>query len=71
MRSPRIEQRPLTHVEAAKLLREKLLALNFTWTAQHYQQITRLYPDGVPENAIEDLIQALTTETASNVVNLR
>lgn len=71
VRSPRIEQRPLTHVEAAKLLREKLLAMNFTWTAQHYQQLTKLYPDGVPEDAIETLIQTLTTVSASNVVNLR
>ncbi|HBV6484938.1 TPA: integrase, partial [Klebsiella pneumoniae] len=31
VRGPRIEQRPLSHVEAAKLLRERLTAAGHSW----------------------------------------
>ncbi|MCQ7061606.1 integrase, partial [Escherichia coli] len=39
VRSPRVEQRPLTHVEAAKVLREKFTASGHKWTPEHYRQL--------------------------------
>ncbi|MBS8646931.1 DDE-type integrase/transposase/recombinase, partial [Escherichia coli] len=40
VRGPRTEQRPMTHVEAAKALRDKFSADGLTWTPEHYRQLT-------------------------------
>ncbi|WP_113632188.1 DDE-type integrase/transposase/recombinase [Pectobacterium peruviense] len=72
VRGPRIEQRPLTHVEAAKQLRERLTANGHSWTAQHYQQLAAQYPDGVPADEIENVVELLiATPAAANVVGIR
>lgn len=42
----------MTHVEAAKALRDKFSADGLTWTPEHYRQLTAQYPDGVPEAAL-------------------
>lgn len=72
VRSPRIEQRPLTHVEAAKQLRERLSSKGQTWTAQHYRQLLAQYPDGIPADDIETVINALmAAPAAANAVGIR
>lgn len=72
VRSPRIEQRPLTHVEAAKQLRDRLTEKGHPWTAQHYQQLVAQYPDGIPADDIETVANALvTTPAIANVVGIR
>ena len=63
VRGPRIEQRPLPHVEAAKILRGKFSAAGHAWTPEHYRRLTAQYPDGVPEAAL-----AVLTTTAHNSV---
>jgi hypothetical protein len=69
VRGPRIEQRPLTHVEAAKALREKFSADGHTWTPEHYRQLTAQYPEGVPETALDEVMVTLTTPTRSSVIS--
>ncbi|WP_174866818.1 DDE-type integrase/transposase/recombinase [Pectobacterium polaris] len=72
VRGPRIEQRPLTHVEAAKQLRERMTTNGHSWTAQHYQQLVAQYPDGVPADEIENVAESLTAAPATaNVVGIR
>ncbi|UUE71116.1 DDE-type integrase/transposase/recombinase [Pectobacterium aroidearum] len=72
VRGPRIDQRPLTHVEAAKQLRSRLTANGHNWTAQHYQQLVAQYPDGVPADEIENVVESLTAAPATaNVVGIR
>ncbi|HHU7326909.1 TPA: integrase, partial [Escherichia coli] len=61
VRGPRTEQRPMTHVEAAKALRDKFSADGLTWTPEHYRQLTAQYPDGVPEAALDEVMATLTT----------
>ncbi|MCH5051175.1 DDE-type integrase/transposase/recombinase [Pectobacterium aquaticum] len=72
VRGPRIEQRPLTHVEAAKQLRERMTANGHSWTAQHYKQLVAQYPDGVPADEIDNVVESLTAAPATtNVVGIR
>lgn len=70
VRSPRVEQRPLTHVEAAKVLREKFTASGHKWTPEHYRQLATQYPDGVPEVALDEVMVTLTTPARSSVISI-
>ncbi|EJA5010036.1 DDE-type integrase/transposase/recombinase [Salmonella enterica] len=70
VRGPRIEQRPLTHVEAAKALREKFSANGHTWTPECYRQLTARYPDGVPEAALDEVMVTLTTPARNSVISI-
>lgn len=70
VRSPRIEQRPLTHVEAAKVLREKFTASGHKWTPEHYRQLAAQYPDGVPEVALDEVMVTLTTPARSCIISI-
>ena len=70
MRGPRIEQRPLTHVEAAKALREKFSAIGQMWTPEHYRQLAAQYPDGVPEAALDEVMATLTTPAHNSVISI-
>ncbi|NPE59261.1 DDE-type integrase/transposase/recombinase [Dickeya dadantii] len=69
VRGPRIEQRPLTHVEAAKALREKFAASGHNWTPEHYRQLVAQYPDGVPEDQLDEIATSLIAPV-SNVINI-
>ncbi|GDO99234.1 DDE-type integrase/transposase/recombinase [Escherichia coli] len=69
VRGPRTEQRPLSHVEAARVLRERLTTAGQTWTAEHYCHLTTLYPDGVPEEALDSAAEALTSDRIISIVN--
>lgn len=70
VRSPRVEHRPLTHVEAAKVLREKFTASGHKWTPEHYRQLAAQYPDGVPEVALDEVMVTLTTPARSSVISI-
>ncbi|EKL4969488.1 integrase, partial [Escherichia coli] len=70
VRGPRTEQRPMTHVEAAKALRGKFSANGLTWTPEHYRQLTAQYPDGVPEAALDEVMATLTTPARSSVISI-
>ncbi|EFN9722783.1 integrase [Escherichia coli] len=70
VRRPRTEQRPMTHVEAAKALRDKFSANGLTWTPEHYRQLTAQYPDGVPEAALDEVMATLTTPVRSSVISI-
>ncbi|EPS1154518.1 integrase catalytic domain-containing protein [Escherichia coli] len=70
VRGPRIEQRPLTHVEAAKILRGKFSAAGHAWTPEHYRRLTAQYPDGVPEAALDEVMAVLTTTAHNSVISI-
>ncbi|EEZ4408268.1 TPA: DDE-type integrase/transposase/recombinase [Escherichia coli] len=70
VRGPRIEQRPLTHVEAAKILRGKFSAAGHAWTPEHYRRLTAQYPDGIPETALDEVMAVLTTTARNSVISI-
>lgn len=57
---------PLSHVEAAKLLKARL---GQEWNADHYAWIVQRYPDGVPADQIEEIATRLAApETPAGAV---
>lgn len=70
VRSPRVEQRPLTHVEAAQRLLAIFRARGTTWSPAHYQALAAQWPDGVQEEQLDSVADTLLA-SAANVVNLR
>ncbi|WP_258393764.1 hypothetical protein [Lonsdalea populi] len=64
VRAPQVEPRPLSHVEAVRLLRERFLVHQQSWTSAHYRQLADRYPDGVPIEALETLAGELPPPSA-------
>ncbi|HIG8799235.1 TPA: integrase [Raoultella terrigena] len=60
VRGPRIEERPLTHVEAAKTLRAHLMQVGKSWQAEHYAMLVKRYPEGVPATEIDALAEEMS-----------
>ncbi|WP_260524277.1 integrase catalytic domain-containing protein [Serratia sp. PL7] len=72
VRAPRMEERPLTHVEAAKQLRERFTAQGLEWHKHYYSQIVERFPDGVPAEELDILasdLQAKQQRGGFRVVN--
>ncbi|MCU7097892.1 integrase catalytic domain-containing protein [Salmonella enterica] len=65
VRAPRIEARRLTHVEAAKALKERLPE----WNAALYQELVRRWPEGLVEDELDDAAQQFTARPQLNVVS--
>lgn len=72
VRGPRIEERPLTHVEAAKLLRERFTAQGQEWQKHYYGQLVSQFPDGVPAEELDALASDMLAQlqrSSFSVVN--
>ena len=52
------------HVEAAKLLRERLTATGHNWFPEHYAQLVSRFPEGVPAEDIDTIEQELAGNKA-------
>ncbi|SMF94333.1 hypothetical protein SAMN02949497_1643 [Methylomagnum ishizawai] len=52
--APGLELIPLNHIQAAKLLKGRM---GDAWTAEHFADLQRRYPKGVPEADIESLLE--------------
>lgn len=70
VRAPRIEERPLNHVEAATALRTRFIASDLTWTAEHYRQMVAMYPEGVPAEELDSVMQAMIAPVSSNIISI-
>ncbi|EJC8031429.1 DDE-type integrase/transposase/recombinase [Escherichia coli] len=64
VRAPRIEERLLTHVEAAKALKARLPE----WSVAVYQELVKRWPEGVAEEELDAAAQQLTARVQLNVV---
>ncbi|EDQ2494202.1 transposase family protein, partial [Salmonella enterica subsp. enterica] len=65
-----IEVAPLTPVQAAMALRVKFEALRREWNPTHYRYLVEHYPDGIPEERLDAIMQELLTLSDSTVVSL-
>lgn len=54
-----VELKPMTHFQAAGLLKALLAAQGAEWTAAHYQRLVAGWPEGVLEQDIEQVAAAL------------
>ena len=58
--TPKIEFPPLSHVEAAKQLRQLLTAAGHEWTADTFAWLQQRYPDSVPADDLNTIVAQLT-----------
>ncbi len=70
VRVHQIEIAPLSHVKAAMALRTRFEALRREWNPTHYQYLVDHYPDGVPEEQLDAIMQELLAMSDSVVVSL-
>ncbi|EAM6083126.1 transposase family protein [Salmonella enterica subsp. enterica] len=70
VRVHQIEIAPLSHVKAAMALRTRFEALRREWNPTHYQYLVDHWPDGVPEEQLDAIMQELLALSDSVVVSL-
>ncbi|EAQ6128997.1 transposase family protein [Salmonella enterica] len=70
VRVHQIEIAPLSHVKAAMALRTRFEALRREWNPTHYQYLVDHYPDGIPEEQLDAVMQELLALSDSIVVSL-
>ncbi len=70
VRVHQIEIAPLSHVKAAMALRTRFEALRREWNPTHYQYLVDNWPDGVPEEQLDVIMQELLAMNDSVVVSL-
>jgi len=57
MPTPTMQAIPLTVVHAAQILMARLAESNIDWTAAHMKTLRSRYPEGVPEAALDGLVE--------------
>ncbi|EBH2658022.1 transposase family protein [Salmonella enterica] len=65
-----IEVKPLTHVQAAMALRTRLKGQTREWNPTWYPYLVEHYPDGIPEEQLDAILQELLALSDSVVVSL-
>ncbi|EJI5073116.1 DDE-type integrase/transposase/recombinase [Salmonella enterica] len=70
VRVHQVEIAPMSHVKAAMALRTRFEALRREWNPTHYQYLVDHWPDGVPEEQLDTIMQELLAMSDSVVVSL-
>ncbi|EEM3071820.1 DDE-type integrase/transposase/recombinase [Salmonella enterica subsp. enterica serovar Java] len=61
---------PMSHVKAAMALRTRFDALRREWNPTHYQYLVNNWPDGIPEDQLDTIMQELLALSDNVVVSL-
>ncbi|MEJ2792065.1 DDE-type integrase/transposase/recombinase [Iodobacter sp. LRB] len=69
--APLIEFQPLTHIEAAKLLKAAVENAGGAWSGERFQWLAQRYPAGVPQEQIEAIAAELISPAADKKTPLR
>ncbi|AXE34034.1 DDE-type integrase/transposase/recombinase [Chromobacterium phragmitis] len=69
--APAIEYPPLTLIEAAKQLKQRVTAAGGEWTQDRFQWLAQRYQAGVPEDQLAALVAELTSPAAGTKSPLR
>ncbi|WP_440217225.1 integrase [Chromobacterium piscinae] len=69
--APAIEYPPLTLIEAAKQLKQRVTAAGGEWTQDRFQWLAQRYPAGVPEDQLAAIVAELTSPAAGTKSPLR
>lgn len=70
VRGPRIELAPLSHVQAAQLLRTKFQQQGQHWQPHHFSQLSSLYPEGIPADSIDSVALHLMAQSTANIISI-
>ncbi|EGM5673316.1 transposase family protein [Salmonella enterica] len=70
VRVHQIEIAPLSHVKAAMALRTRFEALRREWNPTHYQYLVDNWPDGIPEEQLDNVMRKVLALSNSVVVSL-
>ncbi|EHE5101060.1 DDE-type integrase/transposase/recombinase [Salmonella enterica] len=70
VRVHQIEIAPMSHVKAAMALRTRFDALRREWNPTHYQYLVDNWPDGIPEDQLDTIMQELLALNDNVVVSL-
>ncbi|HHY0901656.1 TPA: integrase [Salmonella enterica] len=70
VRVHQIEIAPLSHVKAAMALRTRFEALRREWNPTHYQYLVDNWPDGIPEEQLDNVMRKVLALSDSVVVSL-
>ncbi|ECO1011494.1 integrase, partial [Salmonella enterica subsp. enterica serovar Newport] len=70
VRVHQIEIAPMSHVKAAMALRTRFEALRHEWNPTHYQYLVDNWPDGIPEDQLDAIMQELLALSDNVVVSL-
>lgn len=68
---PKVEFPPLSHVEAAKQLRQRLAANGYEWTAETFAWLRQRYPESVPQSELDGIVTRLTRQSDTPVSPLK
>ncbi|OHX10287.1 integrase [Chromobacterium sphagni] len=69
--APAIEYPPLTLIEAAKQLKQRVTAAGGEWTQDRFQWLAQRYTAGVPEDQLAAIVAELTSPAAGTKTPLR
>ncbi|OHX19680.1 MULTISPECIES: DDE-type integrase/transposase/recombinase [Chromobacterium] len=69
--APAIEYPPLTLIEAAKQLKQRVTAAGGEWTQDRFQWLAQRYPAGVPEDLLAAIVAELTSPATGTKTPLR
>ncbi|STB70181.1 DDE-type integrase/transposase/recombinase [Chromobacterium violaceum] len=69
--APAIEYPPLTVIEAAKQLKQRVSAAGGEWTADRFQWLAQRYPAGVPEDQLDAIVAELCGPATGSKTPLR
>ncbi|MCS3875987.1 transposase InsO family protein [Chromobacterium alkanivorans] len=69
--APQVEFPPLTLIEAAKRLKQRVTAAGGEWTADRFQWLAQRNPAGIPEDQLDAIVAELCSPTAGMKSPLR
>ncbi|RJX32382.1 MAG: integrase [Oxalobacter sp.] len=69
--SQRVELPPLSHVEAARLIKPRIESAGQEWSAQTFAWLQQRFAEGVPPDQVDQIVEELTGQQAGRKAVLR
>ena len=63
-RGARVELAPLSHVEAAKVIKQKVESVGGEWKPEYFRWLAQRFPEGVPQDQVDNIAAELSGPNA-------
>ena len=63
-RGARVELAPLSHVEAAKVIKQKVESAGGEWQPEYFRWLAQRFPEGVPQDQVDNIAAELSGSNA-------